>query len=104
LCEGDGDAVGWCKTFFSDYVEDSVRRIIVLGPEEYADKRMLNCASSVLAMWRKLVKEADVTVLRAKRQEQPSNAEKYRLRFFSHTATSPKSSVSTFDISLVSFC
>jgi hypothetical protein len=76
----------------------------VLGPEEYADKRMLNCASSVLAMWRKLVKEADLTVMKAKRHEQHSKTDKYRLQFFSHTATVPKSSVLTFDISLVSLC
>jgi hypothetical protein len=36
---------------------------MVLGPEEYAQKRMLNCASLVLAIWQKLVKEADLTVL-----------------------------------------
>jgi hypothetical protein len=27
---------------------------MVLGPEEYVDKRVLNSASTVLAMWRKL--------------------------------------------------
>ncbi|KAF2026368.1 hypothetical protein EK21DRAFT_49373, partial [Setomelanomma holmii] len=52
-----------CKPFFSNYGNNSVRRVIVHGPEEYANKRMLNCASSVLAMWRKLVKEANVTIL-----------------------------------------
>jgi hypothetical protein len=37
---------------------------MVLGPEEYEEKRMLNCA--VLAAWRALIKEADLTVLKEK--------------------------------------
>jgi hypothetical protein len=67
LCEGDGTATAWSKAFLSDYVEHSVRRVMVLEPEEYVEKRMLNSASTVLAMWRKLVKEVDLTVLKAKR-------------------------------------
>ena len=39
---------------------------MVLGPEEYVDRRMTNNASTVLAMWRKLVKEANLTELKAK--------------------------------------
>ena len=50
LCEGDETATAWSKAFFSDYIEHSVRRVMVLGPEEYVDKRMINSASTVLAM------------------------------------------------------
>ncbi|KAK0754455.1 hypothetical protein B0T18DRAFT_399203 [Schizothecium vesticola] len=50
LCKGEKNAITWCKTFFSDYVENSVRRVLVLGPEEYEDRRILNHVSSLLAM------------------------------------------------------
>ena len=76
LCEGDELATAWTKAFFSDYVEHSVRPAMVLGPAEYEDKRMVNSAGTVLAMWRKLVKEADLTVLRAKRKQEPRVADK----------------------------
>jgi hypothetical protein len=73
LCEGDEKATAWSKAFFSDYVEHSVRRVIVLGPEEYVDRRMLNSAS-ILAMWRKLVKEAYQTVLKQSDNKNPGQA------------------------------
>jgi len=75
LCEGDKEAIARTKGFFSDYVEDSVRLAMVLGPEEYVEKWIVNSASTVLTMWRKLVKEADVTVLKAKRQQEPRGGE-----------------------------
>jgi hypothetical protein len=80
LCEGDETATAWTKAFFSDYVEHSVRPVMVLGPREYEDKRMVNSASTLLAMWRKLVKEADLTVLKAKRKvpKLPCSAECFR--------------------------
>jgi hypothetical protein len=102
LCEGNGTATAWSKAFFSDYVEQSVRRVMVLGPEEYEDKRMLNSASTVLAMWRKLVKEADLTVLEAKRKQEPRAGDKWRLRFHDHNARMPTSSTAIFEISRVS--
>ena len=102
LCEGDKTVTAWSKAFFSDYVEHSVRRVIVLGPEEYVDKRTLNSASTVLAMWRKLVKEADLTVLEAKRKQEPRSGDKWRLRFHGHNARMPTSSITIFEISRVS--
>jgi hypothetical protein len=63
LCLGDPLVTAWCKAFLSDRVEKSIRRVIVLGLEEYKEERILNCVSSVLAVWRALVKEADLTVL-----------------------------------------
>ena len=79
MCEGDETATAWTKAFFSDYVEHSVRPVMVLGPGEYEDKRMVNSASTLLAMWRKLVKEADLTVLKAKRKQDPRAGDKWRL-------------------------
>jgi hypothetical protein len=103
LCEGRREAAAWSQAFFSDYVEHSVRSVMVLGPEEYEDGRMLNSATTVLAMWRKLVKEADLTVLREKRQREPGTADKWRLRFHNHNARFPTSSTTIFDVSKVRF-
>ena len=50
LCEGDREAAAWTQAFFSDYVEHSVRSVMVLGPEEYEDRRMFNSAITVFAM------------------------------------------------------
>ena len=63
---------------------------------------MLNHASSLLAMWRKLIKEADMTVLKTKRQQEPAKSDVWRLRFHDHKARLPRSSATTYDISLVS--
>jgi len=76
---------------------------MVLGPQEYEERRMVNSASTPVAMWRKLIKEADLTILRIKRQQEPGTGEKWRLRFHGHNARFPSSSVSVFEISKVSF-
>jgi hypothetical protein len=47
---------------------------MVLGLEEYIERRMLNSANSVLAMRRALVKEVDLTVLEEKRRQEPKEA------------------------------
>jgi hypothetical protein len=75
--------------------------------QEYEKTGMVNSASTPLAMWRKLIKEADLTGQSAKRLEDPRNKEKWRLRFHNHNARFPSSSVSVFDVSKVgsrSFC
>ena len=66
LCERKREAAAWSRASFSDYVEHSVRSVMVLGPEEYEDRWMLKCATTVLAMWLELVKEADLTALKGK--------------------------------------
>jgi hypothetical protein len=104
LCEGDKEAIATCKTFLWDYVDEiSVRWVMVLGPEEYVQRRMVNSANTVLAMWRGLVKEADLTVLAKRRHEEPMRADMWRLRFHNYNARHPTSSIATFDISKVSF-
>lgn len=80
---------------------------MVLGPQEYEKRRMVDSASTPLAMWRKLIKKAGLTVLRVKRLEDPRNKEKWRLRFHNHNVRFPSSSISVFDVSKVgsrSFC
>jgi hypothetical protein len=99
LCLGDPLATAWCKAYLTNRVKKSVRRVMVLEPEEFQEKRMLNCASSVLAAWRALVKEA---ALRSKRAQEPSPGDKWRLRFHNYNAKPPSSSIGVFEISKVS--
>lgn len=103
LCEGDEEATGWSMIFFAIYVEYSKRVVMVLGPQEYEERRMVNSASTPLAMRRKLVEEADLTVRNVKRAHECRNKEKWRLGFHSHNARFPSSSVGTFEASKVSF-
>ena len=74
---------------------------MVLGPEEYEDRRMLNSATTLLGMWRKLVKEADLTVLKEKRQREPGDQDRWRLRFHAQNARYPSSSSTTYEVSQV---
>ncbi|KAF2191615.1 hypothetical protein K469DRAFT_746890 [Zopfia rhizophila CBS 207.26] len=67
------------------YVEESVEKSVVLGPEECEWRRTVNSASSVTQYWRELIAEADATVLRDKRRKDPKNFAKWRLKFLSHT-------------------
>jgi hypothetical protein len=60
---------------------------------------MVNRVSMLLAIWRKLIREADLTVLVTKRQKEPGTGERWRLRFHNHNARFPSSSVSVFEIS-----
>jgi hypothetical protein len=106
LCEGNKKSVACTKAFFSDYVENSVRVAMVLGPEEYVEQRMVNSASTLLEMWRKLVKEADLTVLKDKRHEEPQAADKWRLRFHGHgtgNGRAPTYSATSWEISQVRY-
>jgi hypothetical protein len=76
---------------------------MVLGLEEYEDRRMLNSATTVLSMWRKLVKEADLTILKEKREREPGTADKWRLGFHNYNARFPTSSTAIFDMLKVRF-
>jgi hypothetical protein len=48
IMPGDPLATAWSKVYLSDRIEKSVRRVIVLRPKKYEEKRMINYASSVL--------------------------------------------------------
>jgi hypothetical protein len=66
---------------FSDYVEYPKRMVMIHGPQEYEKRGIFNSAGTSLAMWRKLIKEADLTVLSAKIFEDHRNKETKMLRF-----------------------
>jgi len=57
--------------------------------------------SSILAAWRPLVKEADLTVLGEKRKQEPALRDKWRLQFYIYNAKPPSLSISVFEISKV---
>lgn len=79
-----------------------MRRVLVLGPEEYEERRMLNCASSILAAWRALIKEPDLTVLHEKRLREPDSGDEWRLRFHNYSAKPSSLWMGVFEISKVS--
>ncbi|KAK4210257.1 hypothetical protein QBC37DRAFT_322526 [Rhypophila decipiens] len=56
------------QAFIHQYVQNSVKERIVLGPEERAMVRTLNSAYSVIEVWRRLVTAADFKVLRGERK------------------------------------
>ncbi len=103
LCERERTATAWCQTFLSDYVEHAVRSVMVLGPEEYEDRRVLNSAATVLGMWRSLVKEADLTVLAKRRQRDPSAAAKWKLRYQTPNPRFSSSADTAFEVTQVRF-
>jgi hypothetical protein len=81
LCLGEREAVGKCKAFLYDYVVNSHRQVMVTTEEEWIVERGVNHASTVMSMWRTLVKEADLSVLETKRQQDHENRYRWRLRF-----------------------
>ncbi|KAF2731199.1 hypothetical protein EJ04DRAFT_16250 [Polyplosphaeria fusca] len=85
LCRGTEHAKNYCRLLLRSYVEESVEKFVVLGPEEYEWRRTVNSASSVTQYWRELIAEADATVLRDQRRKDPENYDKWRLKFLSHT-------------------
>ncbi|KAG7284914.1 hypothetical protein NEMBOFW57_009529 [Staphylotrichum longicolle] len=56
------------QAFLHQYVVNSEKERVVLGPEERAMIRTLNSAYSVIEVWRRLVASADFKVLRGERR------------------------------------
>ncbi|RYP45213.1 hypothetical protein DL768_008406 [Monosporascus sp. mg162] len=50
------------KSFLSTYVKSSKRKVVVLGPQEYEEKRMFNSAHSLTKVWRRLVASGEYHV------------------------------------------
>jgi hypothetical protein len=73
-------AFAWVQAFLTKYVSNSVAEFPIFGPEEYEKRPAITCASSLENMWRLLVAEADRTVLKQKRREDPDGKAKWRLR------------------------
>ena len=85
LCRNRRLAKDRCRVFLRRFVTDLVQRVPTLGPEEYQLKRIVNSANTLLNVRRCLIAQADSTVLLAKRQEDPSNEDTWRLKFLDHT-------------------
>ncbi|OAG09319.1 uncharacterized protein CC84DRAFT_1171913 [Paraphaeosphaeria sporulosa] len=85
LCLGTEEAINYCRLYLHNYVEDSVQKFMVLGPEEYEYRRTVNTASIVIQCWRELIAQADSTVLLDKRREDLGNYQLWRLKFIDHT-------------------
>jgi hypothetical protein len=71
------------RSFLHNYVEASVRICVVLDSREYAPRRMVNSASSLTEVWRRLVASADHHIIRQKRRDEPSRSEQWKLRWVS---------------------
>ncbi|MCJ1426159.1 hypothetical protein MMC29_004061 [Sticta canariensis] len=67
------------------FVEESMQKFVVLGPEEYVWRRTVNSASSATQCWRELIAQVDANILNDKRREDPAKYNHWRLRFMSHT-------------------
>ncbi|KAI2602048.1 hypothetical protein GGR54DRAFT_625992 [Hypoxylon sp. NC1633] len=52
------------RRFLHQYVNDSCRIQLILGPEKYKNKRMLDQVYSVIKIWRRLVASVKYCVLR----------------------------------------
>lgn len=48
LCLGTEEAINYCRLYLHNYVEDSVQKFVILGPEEYQDRGTVNSASTVI--------------------------------------------------------
>jgi hypothetical protein len=73
------------RSFLRFFVKRSVRKVLSLGPEEYKEKQMITSANSLLNCWRNLIAHADATVLKEKRDEEPSKEGLWRLKWMDHT-------------------
>ncbi|KAH6653544.1 hypothetical protein BKA67DRAFT_323734 [Truncatella angustata] len=71
------------RAFLRTYVESSVKKTLVLGPEEFVYVRTVDMAFTVQEVWRRLVAAAENHVMSALRQQYPSEASTWRLRWMS---------------------
>jgi hypothetical protein len=100
LCLDPNEAKDYSRVFLRHYVENSKRKVLVLGPKESEERRALNSAASVLNCWRALIAKADSTVLLIKRREDPKNRYQWRLKFIDHSKQRGQGPI--FEVSKVS--
>ncbi|KAK3896336.1 hypothetical protein C8A05DRAFT_40171, partial [Staphylotrichum tortipilum] len=81
LCRDDPDAKAVIRSYFRDYIESSRVTRPVLGDEEYEVVQTITCTRTPITHWKNLVAEADNTILRAMRREEPDNHELWKLRW-----------------------
>ncbi|KAI9658227.1 MAG: hypothetical protein M1821_002359 [Bathelium mastoideum] len=84
LCMDLDCAKDRCRAFLRRFVVDSVHTVPALGPEEQERKQAVTSANTLLNVWRCLIAKADDTVLREKRKRDPTNKNKWRLKFMDH--------------------
>ncbi|RYP01717.1 hypothetical protein DL764_006110 [Monosporascus ibericus] len=77
------DARAPFKSFLHTYAETSAQKRVVLGPQEYEYKRMVNSAFTVTEIWRRLVACGEHHVMQQHRRDVPSQADTWRLRWIS---------------------
>lgn len=71
------------RGFLHRYVDDSVQIRVILGSEEYENKRMLDQAHSVVEIWRRLVASAEHRVFKPNRRNGGPEAATLKLRWIS---------------------
>jgi hypothetical protein len=85
LCDGTEMAIARCQSFLTACIENSFRKFVVLGPEEYEYRRTLNSATSVTQIWRNLIALADCEILAPLRRKDRANQARWRLKFVDHS-------------------
>jgi hypothetical protein len=67
LCHGTEEAIAYFQAFFKGCIENSARKCVVLGPQEFEYKRTLNSGAAVTQTWRDLIEMTDSQVLAIRR-------------------------------------
>ncbi|KAL8284679.1 hypothetical protein RB597_008484 [Gaeumannomyces tritici] len=81
LCRNEPEAIRYCQTFLQHCVDDSLRPVVYIGPEETKLERSLKAAYSVESLWKTLVLSANDTVLAEKRRADPDHACQWTLSY-----------------------
>lgn len=69
LCKGTPAAEHMCKAFLEDYIDSSTKFLPVVGSDEAKEVQTVKSVRTVIALWERLVVEADARVLCRKRRE-----------------------------------
>lgn len=81
LCQDDPEAKNTIRSFFRDYIESSQTTRPVLGEEEYETVQTITTTKTLMSYWKHLIGQADNTILRQKRREDPENRRLWKLRW-----------------------
>jgi len=81
LCLDKLEAKNAIRAFFRDYIESAQATRPVLGEEEYETVQTITTTKTAISYWKHLVGEADNTILREKRREDPDNRKLWKLRW-----------------------
>lgn len=81
LCRDDPEVKVVIRSYFRDFVEASYTARPVLGEQEYEVVQTITATKTVIEHWKNLVLEADNTILRLMRREEPHNRGLWKLRW-----------------------